>query len=255
MTKKELLKTYPKLCKEIAIDYFLEYLSNAIEKGIYDIWEEYIVSQTKDWEILSFKKKNTGVVYKVTGKSQKGYEFAHNSGIHDEAWMLENFDIHSVKRADGEVFTVGDMVEVKDDRGRSRIKKITIRNSDQESNGEPNLYISAEDGSFGVYIQNITKVEHILTTEDGVDVYNNDTVWRVNERFHPEKVHVKDRHEGNVSHNYKCFSTKEVALEWISENKPTISLADIKEYIENETRTAYKIGGNELLNYIQNRPK
>ena len=142
--------------------------------------------------------------------------------------MLENqetYKIHSIKRlSDGEIFTIGDKV-VGYNNSIAKIKTIDLV-------GEISLNIGT-DKHEGFSLKNLKKSKQpLFTTEDGVDIFEGDEYFYINSNFRdpwniintkadcPEMINVEDL-------NYKRFSTKEKAEEYILMNKPLLSLSDV----------------------------
>lgn len=71
----------------------------------------------------------------------------------------------------------------------------------------------------------------ILVTEDGVPQYKEDRPWYVNDRLELGGSADLDRNaKFHPSINVRYFSTQEIAEQYILENKPCLSLKDIKHY-------------------------
>lgn len=147
---------------------------------------------------------------------------------------ISGFIIHSIKRlSDGEIFTVGNFVnfntgtgicytysnEVTPNKSYGRHCKITsIKVSDNK------LKILTDYNPFYYSIDSFSKIKHILTTEDGVKVIEGIYVFSVSKNFS-----INKNIAGNtVFKDCLVFSTKEKAEEYILENKPCLSIAEIK---------------------------
>jgi hypothetical protein len=105
---------------------------------------------------------------------------------------------------------------------------------------------------FDSYTANATKKEYLFTTDDGIDIYVGDTIWRVytedtwvqfNEngagQLDAYKVYVIDNIQpfedyDNWNRNVKIFSTLEKAKDFIFYNKPCLCLNDIVKLVENK---------------------
>jgi hypothetical protein len=191
-----------------------------------EFWEKII---EKDYEILSVLYEHNNEIYTWYGKyfscqnsvislesTLKGFIGSKNTGY--------NIYIHSVKRlSDNAIFTVGDKVK------QSKVQHnntFTITGFIFDVNNEHLLVI----GNGGIKLH---KIEHcktpLFTTEDGVEIFENN---------HPILYWVKLKKyslgidEQNTLHcpdliNYKYFSTKEAAEEYILMNKPCLSINDL----------------------------
>lgn len=149
--------------------------------------EKYLKDNRASYEILSIKEKDgDNRVLKVkdfklngidSGAYLESYEGAgtFNKRKDEIDYILENFDIYSVKRTpDGEVFTVGDTVEFF--HGVSKITGFVIDDlwmGDMVVNGE------RENESIAIASVYHVKPEPIFTTEDGVNIYEGDVFYEV----------------------------------------------------------------------------
>ena len=126
--------------------------------------------------------------------------------------------IHSVKRlSDGEIFTIGDKVNMFN--GIAIITSFRILPNNE-------FVIDFDNKCSGIGIKNITKAKTpLFTTEDGVDIFEGDTYYKVvNESF---QLLIMERASKGESLRSKVFSTKEKAEEYILLNKPCLSLKDV----------------------------
>lgn len=78
----------------------------------------------------------------------------------------------------------------------------------------------------------IAKSKPILTTEDGVDIFEGDDSWHVDNYFGIGKGYLKEN-EFNPLIKYKHFSTEKAAKDWIKMNKPKYSMNDLINCCEN----------------------
>lgn len=171
----------------------------------------------KDWEILEFRKKD--------GSKPKRFELYGNNAI-----------IHSVKRlSDGEVFTVGDQVHVHNSETLWTIRGFEIVGRFNEM-----MCITISGSRFS--IKSITetftsKKQKLFTTEDGVDIYIDQKVWVVGTKYFDmddlkmTRTDYKNAvdHWGKWGVDYKYFSSKEKAEEYILINRPCLSVNDLLE--------------------------
>lgn len=178
-----------------------------------EFWEEVV---EKDYEILEYKTES-GISCKAPFLSDS-HQF----------YINERCKIHSVKRlSDSEIFTIGD--------------KIQLDSDNKEYGTITELYISHEQlrfycGKLGGVLchdidkrNNFTKLKQpLFTTEDGVDIFEGDKYF-----ICTASLSNCINNEGIVGKffkpnpNYKYFSTKEKAEEYILMNKPCLSLNDV----------------------------
>ena len=190
-----------------------EYSKGVIEQYP-EFWEEVV---EKDYEILSLIE---GKFIYPCDKYSKDYI--------NQLFNTLGVSIHSVKRlSDSEIFTIGD--------------KIQLDNDNKEFGTITELYISHEQlrfycGRLGGVIchdvdkrNNFTKLKQkLFTTEDGVDIFEGDKYF-----ICTASLSNCINNEGIVGKffkpnpNYKYFSTKEKAEEYILMNKPCLSLNDV----------------------------
>lgn len=197
-----------------------------------EYWEKV---EEKDYQILSFYRKDIAgkgdthvdpeyiwlETHPGNGKwSRKG----HITNPYTTQKLLNHNDygIHSVKRlSDGEVFTVGDYI-ISHTMERVQITKIFIDNI--------GLYFGWGSGNTSLVNTRVCK-KPLFTTEDGVDIIDGDaSVWGTNNKsfYEPTEVNVLlalQVLKGND--NFKYFSTKEAAEEYILHTKPCLSINDV----------------------------
>ena len=176
-------------------------------------WNEYYQEVVeKDYEILSLIE---GKVIYPCDKYSKDFI--------NQLFNTLGINIHSVKRNDGEIFTIGDKV-IGYNNSITKIKTIDLV-------GEVSLNIGT-DKHEGFSLNSLKKAKQpLFTTEDGVDIFEGDkyypvnkTYWIVNEPENTCKINYETYHK-----NTNNFSTKEKAEEYILMNKPVLSLKEIKE--------------------------
>jgi len=183
----------------------------------------------KDYEILSFVRNESSLIYKGTifmkdenNKYNSSYKY---SGLTLEHCLKGGFDIHSIKRlSDGEVFTVGDKIigtySTKErTHGYVTIQKIYLKNGI--------LHISIDAGFIDSSLCNgFEKINHfkqpLFTTEDGVDIFEGDKVHTVTPNFN-----LGLSGELKYKSVMKCFSTKEKAEEYVLMNKPSLTYIEV----------------------------
>ena len=151
--------------------------------------------------------------------------------------LKQGCSIHSVKRlSDGkeEIFTIGD----KTNNG-------TISKFEIDSNGI-RVFFEEKPKNYHVSLNTIKHAKTALfRTEDGVDVFNLDKVFYINEWSDDNVLDVLATTASKFTQN-KYFSTKEKAEEYILMNKPCLSLNDIFKDVE-EMRKGLKTFENSEL--------
>jgi hypothetical protein len=256
MKKYKLIKEYPGSPKLNTIfDYWTDGLSEQvynksnnpsfipfkIVKQYSEFWEEVI---EKDYEILSFYQESNVHGRYIYFKSHENWKYIEK----------QNYKIHSVKRLfDGEIFTIGDILSEKSFTSSSRhfltedypydnlITKIGIVKNHQgevagyikSQNGKLMFSASNRYGNYNVSLEDAKKYKKpLFTTEDGVDIFEGDTIFGVNIDW---KVfsHYTDLQNKVKSWGIKpIFSTKKAAEEYIIMNKPCLSINDLlKDYL------------------------
>lgn len=248
---------------EIAIykDGVLKSSGFAVEIGIEpsnEFWEE--VQQPKEYEILSFRSNNYKKydVYSHSIVEKCGNKFKNILCSYSEEELLkggEHCHIYSIKRlSDGEIFTIGDNVV---NVAKETITKIKSFSTEPCSCTLGRLCVFYEDGSFD-YFYDVQKSKPVLfTTEDGVDIFENNTsIFHVDKALNIKFIKHKDFKV--ISQNVKYFSTKEKAEEYVILNKPCLSIKDIQSiYIS--AKEGYQKNGNgikyfeELKNLVKSK--
>ena len=179
-----------------------------------EFWEEVVVE--KDYEILelSLQRSIKHQIVSALGNSED-YTISLLS--------CNGNKIHSVKRKDGEIFTIGDKV-VGYNNSTAKIKTIDLV-------GEISLNIGT-DKSEGFSLKNLKKFKKPLcTTEDGVDIYLGNKSWILHKNswyLSPAAiVHNNSNWTPNENEAHWRFSTKEKAEEYILLNKPCLSYNEV----------------------------
>lgn len=220
--KYKLIKTYPGSPElETILTPTLHTKMNSNEYILYNViikpidypefWELQI---ERDYEILEYKTES-GISCNAP--------FLEDS---ESFYKKERCSIYSIKRlSDNEIFTIGDKLETDEKQGYILLEKINIDNSylwgHYKNNG--NLY------EFGIDLKFAKKIKQLLfTTEDGVDIYENDEHWFVyNDLSEIFKGNSKSHIHKEYIHKLKSFSLVEAAKEYVLMNKPCLSLNDI----------------------------
>jgi hypothetical protein len=189
-----------------------------------------------DYEILSYVKKGSTTCY--TTKRRGGER-------HEEFW-----DIRVVKRlSDGEIFKIGDVVKTFENGRNNRIKSISLaKGKDSLKQG---IWIHYDGGS--QHFSNTIKVkDKLLTTEDGVDIYVGDETWILHKNtwyLSPKPTKHNNQHWFQVGEPaHWDFSCKEAAEAYMLNNKPCLSLDDIRRSLNLPTPQI-----NYLVKLIKNK--
>ena len=162
-----------------------------------EFWEEV---KEKEWEIIDESQWIKGNLY-------------FNGGITSSFKTIK-----SVKRlSDNTIFSIGDKIKCINSRVN---KPEAIIKIELNKEGTPCLFTNTFCNN-GVNIFKAIKCEKILTTEDGVEIFENDAVFCVDNAFSdPFKSNgLAIRNSPNSRNNYKYFSTKNAAEEYVKSNK------------------------------------
>ena len=210
MKKYRLIKEYPG-SSSLGTIFHIGGFAGDVSK--YPEFFEEVVE--KDYEILSYFKKDRPAC--VTTKKRGGER-------HEEFW-----NIHSVKRlSDGEVFTVGDIVEVREQGSKKVIEKFEIVND--KSSIRNGVWIEYPCG--GSHLRNATKVKHqIFLTHDGKDIFEGDTVWYVNKKtfaYHYVTAYPDGGFHSSIN---AYFLTKSAAENYLIQKSHSLSIEDFWEFI------------------------
>ena len=211
----------------------IDNLENDWIENYSEFWEEVV---EKDYEILSFISR----IECIFNKNSKN-TFGQNCILYEDLINDKNFKIHSVKRlSDGEIFTIGDLVECEYCKGK--ITSLEIYGNDIYLKGLHN------NMRFGYTLCKALDCDEIpqkvkqplFTTEDGVDIFENNTsIYHVDKSLNIKFIKHKDFKV--ISKNVKYFSTKEKAEEYILMNKPVLSLKDLMKFFP-DTYIPFKKG-------------
>lgn len=226
MKKYRLIKKYPgspTLNTIITIE-------SSQETGYYsenkEFWEEVV---EKDYEILSFKNELTGMIWKSDSQLKNTFCLVDGQApFMNLKTMLSaaNICINSVlRKSDNCVFIIGDDVKLKNNSLSFKINKFDINVHDNSK-----LLISSFENTFIFNLNAIEKFKPVLfTTEDGVDIYEGDRIHQVNKDFEYYSYYwgIQHGNKGVPFENFKIFSTKEKAEEFIILNKPCLSINDV----------------------------
>jgi len=195
-----------------------------------EFWEEVI---EKNYEIL----KISGYTLRDNGKYSH-HKSQSKIGVITAEKLLSSdrysYYIKTVKRlSDGEIFTVGDKIMYNETP--LKIKKIFIDSKNYKLRIISENYRSQAPVIFFGINYLIKYKQPFFTTEDGVDIYEGDTIFSVESSLNEINLKVAGNYKKStknhpVKHWYnddKYFSTKEKAEEYILMNKPCLSINDV----------------------------
>ena len=205
------------------------------ETSTCDEWKVYNCEKfPKFWELVV--EKDYEILSYITIESELiKYE---DLDINDDLNCDKYLKIYSVKRNDGEIFTIGD--KVFSEYVNYTINKIDIVNDKCMVSA---LYdTNNPNGSRLHYnLNNLKKAKQkLFTTEDGVDIFEGDNLYSIDNMLNIKKhLLFNARYDDNTLLNnriffnsdYKHFSTKEKAEEYILLNKPCLSYNEVLEIV------------------------
>lgn len=223
-----------------------------------------VVEEPKvDYEILSFSDKDCDI---IRWKNKYGF-FPHSDQKDDEnrcneftkeqllndSWYI----IHSVKDLlTGNIYTIGDTVTYSKpmqnfwkESPKIKIKGFKIWEFNNTMTIIPDDY-RYKEGNERPFYQIQPVKEKLFTTEDRVDIYQGDKFYHVDTRW--------DVGEGLAGigfkklKNYKEFSSKQKAEEYIYKNKPKFSFKDIETAFEKIESVGISPNLACLINSLEN---
>lgn len=214
-------------------------------KDFCEFWEEVI---EKDYEIVA-ARTHSGIIieYKdgVCIKRSDSCSVAHTVSLDYSLNNGSYSSIYSVKRlSDGEVFTVGDSVDVPTDTSTFYKKSEYFIKSFYVVD---NLYPTAviENGCH-ISITVLKKsLPIIFTTEDGVDMRKHDMGYRVD--MERGQIYLQTCFK-SVDSKYKYFSNFEKAEYYLFRNRPCLSVRDIERTM---SLSAEKV--QSLINVVKSK--
>lgn len=238
--KYKVIKLYPD-CK-FKIGDILKPIHNYYTTGIWNYYNnpsvfpeffEEIIEIEKNYEVLSYKHKNTG---HTISKRKNGLFLSsvntENIGYFCESNYINspNHEIYSIRRiSDGEIFTIGDKI-IHKNPVRYPIGIITKLETVSDCIFvETNNY----ENGFNTNISLVNKFikKPLFTTEDNVEIFEGNIYYYVDiSNIHNSWIVKNDKAISIINYNnndIKIFSTKEATEDYIIMNKPCISLQEI----------------------------
>ena len=198
--------------------------------------------EVRDWDIVECRHKiHTSLDWRRTDKESISNLASANFG--------HNWYIAKVKRLpDGVVFSVGEEVGSKH-FSKDKIVLFYIIENDMwvrfESGGECELY----------WLSKLPERKALLITEDGVAIHNDDSVHYCNIKDWDVSA-VYSLFEYRPEPNYKYFSTKEKAEEYVLNNRPLLSINDVKSCEHYDTSMGtYNMMYSDLIELAKSKIK
>lgn len=177
--------------------------------------------KTKDYEVLAFKIPGNEhwEVTKIDNGSWNNWSDLHvKNQLEKNIWKIKR-----IKRlSDGEIFNLGDKVDFTISENQV-IKEFSLVNSN---------YITVISEASKDNLLVIKKVKPFLfITEDGVNIYEGDIIHQVDPtlKYYSYYWGKQNGNKGVPFKDFKMFSTKGKAEEYILMNKPCLSINDVKE--------------------------
>jgi len=212
-----------------------------------EFWQEIVDTSYK---ILSFIQRTSGRIWlENRGIDEWSASDDYTSPMHISHILTNNlYRIHSVKRLlDEEIFTIGDRIDI-NRHNDLIISRITICENDR-------VMITGTKGcaSYFEYLKDVKKAKvPILTTNDGVDVYKEDSfIYATDKSFNKIVCFPADIIKNS---DLIAFSTESARDEYILWNKPVLSLKDLKENnLSVSTSNVYVVTKGDMLNLVKSK--
>ena len=224
-------------CYELSVEMQAGYFNpviglNTLPKWVVENSSDWTEVFEKDWEIVSYRSKSGLTFWRMPDGLFTDSPISIGSEQRDimpeSCFWSEQWFIHSVKRlSDGEMFTVGDTVQV-----GGEIEHIKFFS---EATFSLRVYFKSKHTWAELpFISKPTRTP-LFVTEDGVEVFGGDTFWTVDKKdFTLQERQIKNVQQGNLwvcvsIQFYTCFSTESAAQDFIVLNKPCLSVQDLAE--------------------------
>ncbi len=234
MRKFELVLEYPGSPRKgtiVETDDEGRYEFTSVE-GYPETWKE-IVEKPKEWEIVKLKTLSGAILTYDGEKCIHRTDQKDTTNTFNLSNTIQNSSIYAIKRlSDGEIFTIGDAVQLIPGNWQSsncKISKIDIKDNNIIFTITDN--VASVSYSQGIQAWRKAKKKVLFTTEDGVEIFDND-----NEVFIPQisdwsgilpmlacyVVAAKDKKDKS-----KVFAFRKNAEQFILMNKPCLSITDV----------------------------
>ncbi len=198
-------------------------------------------------QIIAFRNKGLGNIWKRCSDGKTFSSFTVSRSLYDVSEFLDTdrYEIYTVKSDSGIEWSIGD--EYRD----GRITHFTV-----DSKGQLNAHgIIGERFTFSAVVDGMEKPtpkkQVLFVTEDGVEIVIGMQCWYVNPRLCVIKEFTA--HDNEHYEDAKYFSSKEKAEEYIRNNKPSISYAQLREFCKGNTEAQY-IHVAALFNHFKPQP-
>lgn len=233
MNKKEQIKQILETEEDVDI------ITNKICK-LYDKTIETETEIKPDYEILSFKQ-NSGITDLWTYFENQGWARNNKGKIQTKPYKTLNdilnnhlnggieYNVNSVRRiSDNTVFTVGENVQIGWSKSKHIIRSINV-DTRFPTNNEHSLSFCINT-TVGYKLNELIKFKQpIFTTEDGVNICEDDKYYSINEKYwivEEPQFTSKLNYETYHKHQHN-FSNKQTAEEYILMNKPCLTVTEV----------------------------
>ena len=231
MSKKyKLKKWYPSLPKEMPVGF----------EVIKDNLCNYLNPRTRFYPLASDEVENNPEFWEEIKEPE--FQILEAKTSVKVSLSPENIstEIYKVLRlSDNVTFSVGDKCNLKNGNGnRNPILRFEVRNENfglEKYRNKDRIVVFLEtmhETEWGpIELDSLVKSkEPLFITEDGVDIYENDTVhWCRDFKWLYELRFVKEHLVLDFKNEYKVFSTEKAANDWIDLNKPMYSKKQIMD--------------------------
>lgn len=205
------------LVKKFANDLFIDKMAD--DKAIADFKSSHSASSSgNDWEVLAYFIEMNATILEKNKNGTFGPYDAKESDIKTSSL----FSIHSVRRlSDGEVFSIGDWC---DTVIPGKIEDIRVDGKHCTVGGK----------NWGCPLSRAEKAPIpeekpvLFTTEDGKEVLKDSTVWCVSRDCSRIKEWIATKIPEPLDGSFIYFSSQELANEYVTMNKPCLSIKDIQ---------------------------
>lgn len=201
-------------------------------------------SPKKEWEIVAFLEESSATLWKLREDGlYRCDRFLDQPGYPLQSFLDDRDPIHSVRRlSDGEVFTKNEVVETPKD-GQHHIGGFEIVGND----------IVANFSTGKLLLKHLQKLpQPILVTHDGKEIFPGDNYYFIAQW---DIWYTGDNHNWVGSkEGLRAFSTREAAEEYILNNRPVLSLNDVKEACEGLYTNSLEIVLKKATEIVKQKP-
>lgn len=199
------------------------------------------IEDSSDWEKL--QDSPTYEILNVASTKEHTYYLEPQIFTWEECNKDFKFwNIHSFKRlSDGKIFTIGDLL-------KKDYKIISIAVNEDLSLIELGLGFGDTITKSLLEVKRLVKNDILFITIDGVAIKDGDTFWVVNNNNYSLSK-AEAPHFTNNPSRYTRFSTEGLAVQFIVNNKPVLSISDIPNQLDNKLFILLEGLVRERLNY------